>query len=89
MVQRCLLRSLEDLDLILGNARAVVRRPEGHAAILGFDANVDDAVSRAEQTLENLIWVSMVNQAVELDQPECEYQAEIEVAFEHADGVGE
>ena len=54
-----------------------------------FEAAVDDAINRAEQTLDNLKWVSVVNQAVELDQPEREYQAEVEVAFELMDGVGE
>lgn len=54
-----------------------------------FEDAVDDAVSRAEETLENLMWVSVNNQAVELDQPEREYQAEVEVAFELEEGVGE
>jgi len=54
-----------------------------------FEDAVDDAVTRAEQTLENLMWVSVVNQAVELDQAEREYQAEVEVAFELQEGVGE
>jgi flavin-binding protein dodecin len=52
-----------------------------------FEAAVEDAIDRAEQTLENLMWVSVVNQAVELDQSEREYQAEIEVAFELEEGV--
>ena len=54
-----------------------------------FEDAVDDAIDRAEQTLENLMWVSVVNQAVELDQPEREYQAEVEVAFELDEGLGE
>jgi flavin-binding protein dodecin len=54
-----------------------------------FEDAVDDAVSRAEETLDNLMWVSVMNQAVELDQPEREYQTEVEVAFELEDGVGE
>lgn len=54
-----------------------------------FEDAVDDAIDRAEQTLENLMWVSVVNQAVELNQPEREYQAEVEVAFELAGGVDE
>lgn len=54
-----------------------------------FEDAVDDAVDRAEQTLENLMWVTVVNQAVELDQPEPEYQAEVEVAFELEGGVDE
>lgn len=54
-----------------------------------FEDAVDDAIDRAEQTLDNLMWVSVEHQAVELNQPEREYQAEIEVAFELAEGVGE
>jgi hypothetical protein len=54
-----------------------------------FEAAVEDAIDRAEQTLENLMWVSVENQAVELDGPEREYQAEVEVAFELQEGVGE
>lgn len=54
-----------------------------------FEDAVNDAIDRAEQTLENLMWVSVVNQAVELDQPEREYQAEVEVAFELDEGIGE
>lgn len=54
-----------------------------------FEDAVEDAVNRAEQTLENLMWVSVENQAVELDQAEREYQAEVEVAFELENGVGE
>lgn len=54
-----------------------------------FEGAVDDAVSRAEETLENLMWVSVENQAVELEQAEREYQAEVEVAFELAEGIGE
>ena len=54
-----------------------------------FEDAVDDAVGRAEETLDNLMWVSVVNQAVELDQAEREYQAEVEVAFELDEGVGE
>lgn len=54
-----------------------------------FEDAVDDAVGRAEETLDNLMWVSVVNQAVELDQPEREYQAEVEVAFDLEEGVGE
>jgi len=54
-----------------------------------FEDAVNDAIDRAEQTLENLMWVSVVNQAVELDQSEREYQAEVEVAFELQEGLGE
>jgi len=54
-----------------------------------FEDAVNDAIDRAEQTLDNLMWVSVENQAVELDQPDREYQAEVEVAFELMEGVGE
>ena len=54
-----------------------------------FEDAVEDAIGRAEQTLENLMWVSVENQAVELDRAEREYQAEVEVAFELQEGVGE
>ena len=54
-----------------------------------FEDAVSDAIDRADQTLDNLMWASVENQAVELNQPEREYQAEIEVAFELQEGVGE
>jgi flavin-binding protein dodecin len=54
-----------------------------------FEGAVDDAVERAEATLDNLMWVSVQNEAVELDQADREYQAEVEVAFELEEGVGE
>ena len=54
-----------------------------------FEDAVEDAVSRAERTLDNLMWVSVINQAVELDRAEREYQAEVEVAFELEEGIGE
>ena len=54
-----------------------------------FEGAVDDAVERAESTLDNVMWVSVENQAVELDQAQREYQAEVEVAFELEEGVGE
>jgi len=54
-----------------------------------FEDAVNDAIDRADQTLQNLMWLSVENQAVELDQPQREYQAEIEVAFELQEGVGE
>lgn len=52
----------------------------------GFDDAVDDAVDRATDTLENVSWVEVQSQGVELasvDEPE--YQAEVEVAFKLAD----
>jgi flavin-binding protein dodecin len=54
-----------------------------------FEDAVEDAVDRAEETLDNLMWVSVVNEAVELDGPEREYQAEVEVAIELEDGIDE
>ena len=54
-----------------------------------FEGAVDDAVERAESTLDNLMWVSVQNEAVELDRAEREYQAEVEVAFKLEEGVGE
>jgi flavin-binding protein dodecin len=47
-----------------------------------FEDAVDDAVARAEQTLDNLAWASVENQTVELERATREYQAEVEVAFE-------
>lgn len=52
----------------------------------GFDGAVDDAIDRAQQTLENVSWVEVQSQGVEVasvDQPE--YQVEVEVAFELED----
>jgi len=49
----------------------------------GFDAAVDDAIARAEDTLENVHWVEVKEQGVELASVEDrEYQAEVEVAFQ-------
>lgn len=50
-----------------------------------FEGAVEDAIDRADRTLENLMWVSVTNQAVELDRADREYQAEVEVAFEISD----
>lgn len=48
-----------------------------------FDAAVDDAVDRAENTLDNIYWVEVEQMGVELASVENrEYQAEVEVAFE-------
>jgi flavin-binding protein dodecin len=52
----------------------------------GFKEAVDDAIDRATDTLENVSWVEVQSQGVEIasvDEPE--YQAEVEVAFELAD----
>ena len=47
-----------------------------------FEGAVDDAIERAEQTLENIHWIEVKEQGVELASAENrEYQAEVEVAF--------
>ncbi|PSQ06511.1 dodecin [Halobacteriales archaeon QS_5_68_33] len=51
-----------------------------------FDAAVDDAVDRAEETLENVYWVEVDEMGMEIASVENrEYQAEVEVAFELED----
>jgi len=48
-----------------------------------FDAAVDDAIDRAEDTLENVSWAEVQSEGVEVASVEDrEYQAEVEVAFE-------
>ncbi len=48
-----------------------------------FDAAVDDAIDRADATLDNVCWVEVEEMGVELDTADDrEYQAEVEVAFE-------
>ncbi|KAB1188029.1 MULTISPECIES: dodecin [Haloferax] len=48
-----------------------------------FDAAVDDAIDRAEETLAGVKWVEVKELGVELASVETrEYQAEVEVAFE-------
>ena len=48
-----------------------------------FDAAADDAIERAEATLDNLKWVEVEELGVELASVDGrEYQAEVEVAFE-------
>jgi flavin-binding protein dodecin len=48
-----------------------------------FDAAVDDAVDRAENTLDNVHWVEVESLGVEVASVESrEYQAEVETAFE-------
>jgi len=47
-----------------------------------FEAAVDDAIDRAEETLDNVSWVEVVEQGVEVASVDGrEYQAEVEVAF--------
>ncbi|PSQ03803.1 dodecin [Halobacteriales archaeon QS_4_69_31] len=51
-----------------------------------FDEAVDDAVERAEQTLQNVYWVEVEEMGVEIAGVEGrEYQAEVVVAFELED----
>ena len=48
-----------------------------------FDAAVDDAIDRANNTLDNVHWVEVQELGVEIASVEDrEYQAEVEVAFE-------
>ena len=48
-----------------------------------FNAAVDDAVDRAEDTLNNVKWANAENLGVEIaNADDREYQAEVEVAFE-------
>ena len=51
-----------------------------------FDAAADNAVDRAQQTLDNVKWVEVQELGVELARAaDREYQAEVEVAFELED----
>ena len=48
-----------------------------------FDDATDDAIERAQATLENIYWVEVEKLGVELASVENrEYQAEVEVAFQ-------
>ena len=48
-----------------------------------FDDAADDAIDRAEDTLENLYWIEVDELGVELASvEERQYQAEVTVAFE-------
>jgi hypothetical protein len=48
-----------------------------------FEAAVNDAVDRAEDTLNNVKWASAEHFGVEIGSVEGrEYQAEVEIAFE-------
>ncbi|MFC7068331.1 dodecin [Halobaculum lipolyticum] len=48
-----------------------------------FDAATDDAIDRAEETLDDVHWVEVTEFGVEVASVEGrEYQAEVEVAFE-------
>jgi flavin-binding protein dodecin len=49
----------------------------------GFNAAVDDAIDRAQATLDNVKWVEVIEEGVELaGVADREYQAEVEIAFE-------
>ena len=51
-----------------------------------FDDAVDDAINRAEKTLENVHWVEVEEMGVEVASADGrEYQAEVEVAFKLED----
>lgn len=48
-----------------------------------FEDAVDDAINRAEETLDNVYWIEVEEFGVELASVENrEYQAEVEVAFQ-------
>ncbi|MFB6207444.1 MAG: dodecin [Haloglomus sp.] len=48
-----------------------------------FEAAVDNALDRADYTLENIHWAEVQSQGVEMASvSDREYQAELEVAFE-------
>lgn len=51
-----------------------------------FDAAAENAIDRAEDTLDNVKWAEVVEQGVEIASVENrQYQAELEVAFELED----
>lgn len=51
-----------------------------------FDKAVDDALDRAEATLDNVYWAEVEDMGVEIaSAPDRQYQAEVEVAFELAE----
>ncbi|MFB6068302.1 MAG: dodecin [Halobacterium sp.] len=48
-----------------------------------FDDAADDAIDRAEETLDNVHWIEVDELGVEIaSAPDREYQAEVTVAFE-------
>jgi flavin-binding protein dodecin len=48
-----------------------------------FENAVDDAIKRAEMTLDNVQWVEIVEQSVQIGGVnDREYQVEAEIAFE-------
>ena len=51
-----------------------------------FEDAADDALDRADETLQNIHWAEVRNQGVEIASAEDrEYQAEVEVAFQLED----
>lgn len=49
----------------------------------GFDGATENAIERAEETLDDVLWVEVESLGVELATvDDREYQAEVEVAFE-------
>ncbi|MFW6003698.1 MAG: dodecin [Halanaeroarchaeum sp.] len=47
-----------------------------------FEAATNEALDRAEQTLDQVKWAEVLDQGVELAGDTREYQVELEVAFE-------
>jgi flavin-binding protein dodecin len=48
-----------------------------------FENAVDDAVTRAQMTIDEVRWIEVVDQRVQIgDLNDREYQVEVEVAFE-------
>ncbi|MFB6189509.1 MAG: dodecin domain-containing protein [Halapricum sp.] len=47
-----------------------------------FEGAVEDAIGRAEETMDDLQWATVTDQSVQLDRAQPEYQAEVEIAFE-------
>lgn len=53
-----------------------------------FDAAADDAIDRAQKTIENIHWIEVDNLGVELATvDDREYQAEVTVAFQLEDST--
>lgn len=51
-----------------------------------FDAAADDAIDRAQETIDDIRWIEVDNLGVELASvPDRQYQAEVTVAFEVTD----
>ena len=80
-----------DTDALVWPVRTIHRMVFKKVTLIGtssesFDAAVDDAVDRAEETLENVYWVEVDEMGMEIASVENrEYQAEVEVAFELED----